>query len=679
MVAGGALLISPNAHAHHPNPTAATASPIAGASGSIEGTTAGHEGTRDTAAWFRWTSPFDGAVRFHTCGVTFSTILEVYAPTAFGLVLVTENAFGTCDRGTTVVFRAIPGGEYLVRVRGPGRFDNGTFPLTWEPVDRPANDDFDAAVAIGGDAGTTAGTLHFATHEQGETNRTLSNVWYRWTATHRGWVHFETTRGGLHAFTGETLGSLVRVASGSALRMTFIAMPGTTYSIAVTGNITGFASPLGSEFELSWVHTFPPENDEAANAAPLDDRSGSVTGTSVDALPDFPGANGVWYRWNAPDVGRATFRARFTQCPSPFAFFGAGVTVFTGDSHDALAAVGSGSARFCFSESSFSFPTTPRTYWILVAGALGNAGPFALSWAFELTDSIPPSVSATPSPLPNANGWNNDANVAVAFSATDGPGGTGVASLTCWADGAEPLPASTVAEDARNIVVSAEGVTTVSCVAHDRADNQSQALGVPVRIDRTAPTVVVARSPGPNANGWNNEPVEVEMHANDGLSGVDGDAAFSRRFEAEGMNQATSREFVDRAGNSTAGSIGGINIDLTPPTLSCATSPSTLWPPNHQLVDVLLEIGLTDALSGPATWSLDTATSDEPDDGLGDGGTTNDIQGADIGEPDTSVRLRAERSGAGEGRVYTLSSSGSDLADNAATCSATVVVPHRRP
>jgi len=69
-------------------------------------------------------------------------------------------------------------------------------------------------------------------------------------------------------------------------------------------------------------------------------------------------------------------------------------------------------------------------------------------------------------------------------------------------------------------------------------------------------------------------------------------------------------------------------------------------------------------------------TSSEADDGLGDGDTADDIQGVDYGTNDTEFQLRAERSGLGSGRVYTLTYMTSDGAGNTSECSAEVTVSH---
>ena len=67
-----------------------------------------------------------------------------------------------------------------------------------------------------------------------------------------------------------------------------------------------------------------------------------------------------------------------------------------------------------------------------------------------------------------------------------------------------------------------------------------------------------------------------------------------------------------------------------------------------------------------------SVSSNEPDNGLGDGDTAPDweIMGA------ATVNLRAERAGNGAGRVYTLTVECTDPAGDSATEYVTVTVPH---
>lgn len=115
--------------------------------------------------------------------------------------------------------------------------------------------------------------------------------------------------------------------------------------------------------------------------------------------------------------------------------------------------------------------------------------------------------------------------------------------------------------------------------------------------------------------------------------------------------------------------------DTTPPTLTVTLSPNSLWPPNHQLVDIQATVTVSDACDAKPTLVLTSIVSNEPDNGLGDGDTPNDIQDADFGTADVTFKLRAERSGTGNGRVYTVTYTATDASGNSVTVSATVSVP----
>jgi hypothetical protein len=121
---------------------------------------------------------------------------------------------------------------------------------------------------------------------------------------------------------------------------------------------------------------------------------------------------------------------------------------------------------------------------------------------------------------------------------------------------------------------------------------------------------------------------------------------------------------------------GTVTNDATPPAVTCSATPNELWPANHKLMAVSVNVSVTDDESGPAGFSLVSVTSNEADSGLGDGDTADDIQGWSTGTADTEGQLRAERSGQGTGRVYTFTYEGTDLAGNSATATCSVGTPH---
>ena len=114
--------------------------------------------------------------------------------------------------------------------------------------------------------------------------------------------------------------------------------------------------------------------------------------------------------------------------------------------------------------------------------------------------------------------------------------------------------------------------------------------------------------------------------------------------------------------------------DTTPPEISVTVSPDTLWSPNHKYVDVTATVTVSDICDPSPTVTLVSVTSNEPDDaeGGGDGNTVDDIVIVD----DYHFKLRAERAGEGDGRVYTITYTATDASGNSASASATVVVPH---
>ena len=112
-----------------------------------------------------------------------------------------------------------------------------------------------------------------------------------------------------------------------------------------------------------------------------------------------------------------------------------------------------------------------------------------------------------------------------------------------------------------------------------------------------------------------------------------------------------------------------VNITLNrPPSCAAVSSSLTeLWPPDHTLRLIVLG-GATDPDHDTLAYAITSVRQDEPTNGLGDGDTAIDAVNAGPG----AVRLRAERSGNGDGRVYTITFTVSD--GKGASCGGSVQV-----
>jgi hypothetical protein len=129
-----------------------------------------------------------------------------------------------------------------------------------------------------------------------------------------------------------------------------------------------------------------------------------------------------------------------------------------------------------------------------------------------------------------------------------------------------------------------------------------------------------------------------------------------------------------RSSDHDAVVVGLDSCDEIAPTLEVSVTPDVLWPPNHKYVDVEATIAADDDFDASPEVTLVSVTSNEPDDGQGDGNTVDDAVIVD----DDTFSVRAERDGGGSGRVYTATFRAQDACGNATTATATVRVPLSR-
>jgi hypothetical protein len=116
-------------------------------------------------------------------------------------------------------------------------------------------------------------------------------------------------------------------------------------------------------------------------------------------------------------------------------------------------------------------------------------------------------------------------------------------------------------------------------------------------------------------------------------------------------------------------------VDTTPPAVTIAARPTTLWPPNGKLVSVRVSGTITDAPDGSGVNAssaafkvLDEYGQVQPQGSLALGAA---------GRYAFTVALEASRNGKDQdGRHYTIKVSARDHAGNLGGASTTVTVPH---
>jgi subtilisin-like proprotein convertase family protein len=219
------------------------------------------------------------------------------------------------------------------------------------------------------------------------------------------------------------------------------------------------------------------------------------------------------------------------------------------------------------------------------------------------------------------------------------------------------------------------GTTSVTYKVTDASGRTASATQTVTVFDDTPPTItapsnIVASAP---ANS-------CEATVNPGTPSAGDNCAFTVagvRSDSQPLGApypvgtTTINWTVTDASGNTASAAQTIKInDVTPPTLGTVTaSPNSLWPPNHQMVDVALAYTSGDGC--PATCVV-SVTSNEPVNGTGDGDTAPDW----VVVSPTLVQLRSERAGGGSGRVYTINVTCTDASGNSTSKSTTVSAPH---
>jgi hypothetical protein len=178
--------------------------------------------------------------------------------------------------------------------------------------------------------------------------------------------------------------------------------------------------------------------------------------------------------------------------------------------------------------------------------ALGNVFFDVSNANFTITDTVKPTIAATVSPPANAAGWHRS-NPTITLTATDDPAGSGVKSITYSAAGAQTIPSTTVNGSTTTVVISGEGVTTLSFFATDNEGNTSDVGSLTIKLDKTAPEAYLRFDPATK---------DVVLFGRDGLSGTSAGAVAPSRVQRVMTGDRNLRaenrtyDLVDAAGNT---------------------------------------------------------------------------------------------------------------------------------
>jgi hypothetical protein len=216
------------------------------------------------------------------------------------------------------------------------------------------------------------------------------------------------------------------------------------------------------------------------------------------------------------------------------------------------------------------------------------------------------------------------------------------------------------------------GTTTVTCIATDRFGGRAEGRFDVTVVDGTVPALHLADI---IAEATHSAGAEVTFTPT-ATDVVDGDVEVICTPPSGSLFRfgptTVQCSAADSSGNTAQGSFVIQVTDTIAPIISnVRATPDVLEPPNHELVPVTVSVDASDAIDPMPRCAIADVTANEPIVGAGSGNTELDWQLTG----DLEVQLRAERSGQGDGRIYTIHVSCTDSHDNEAQSSVDVTVP----
>ena len=306
----------------------------------------------------------------------------------------------------------------------------------------------------------------------------------------------------------------------------------------------------------------------------------------------------------------------------------------------------------------------------LAADAFGNV------FVADTTNDRVQKLSNTATPVVANAGPDQNVECAGATTSVtlDGTASTGSGTLTyTWTEGVTNL--GTGATLGVSLPTGSHTITLTVSSSGGGSDTDDVIINI---VDTQAPIITLN---GPN-------PMTVECHTSFTDPGATANDSCSGSFAATpsgavNVNVPGTYTIIynatDPSGNPAAPVARTVNVvDSTAPVINLNGAAPVLWSPNHKYVTFSISdfvASVTDSCNtslGLGSVVISKVTSDELENGDGDGNTLNDIV---IGADCKSVQLRSERAGGGDGRVYTIYFKVTDASGNVGTATATVTVP----
>jgi len=319
------------------------------------------------------------------------------------------------------------------------------------------------------------------------------------------------------------------------------------------------------------------------------------------------------------------------------------------------------------------FPTGTTTIVYTATDPSGNTTTGVQLVIVTESPAVPPTIMAPPNVSRNTGSSATSCGIVISNAEL----GTATASDNC--------PGVTVTRTgvpAGNFFPV--GDTFINYTATDRSGNTAMATQKVTVTDTTPPLITapanVAAATGPGATTCDTIVSDTTLGTATATDNC-GTVTITRSPSGNTFPVGTTTivwTATDGVGNTSTASQTVTVVDDTVPVITTNGQTLSMWPPNHQYQTFQVTNFVTGASDNCGGVSLndvviEKVTSDEIENGNGDGNTTNDIV---IASDCKSLQLRAEREGNSDGRVYTITFKVTDASGNVGRVTANVVVVH---